>query len=208
MVAVVGVVTRLISIFTTNELMIMSSATDSEDELIDKNNNIIKSLQSYQNAIHREEAEIKRMENNDKNLERYVALEKETTDTYVGLSRIKGRGSTIVQHLQRVQYGLYQLLKNKLSPNLVPLSNLQGVIGKLQDITRKRGYNLAINSPSDIYMCQKSVVAYENGQLIILTHIPMYKTKYLMKLLVYQPTPIIVTNQANQQLTIKTENQS
>ena len=203
MVAAVEVVTSLMSIFTTNELMSMSSSKESDGELIDNNNNIIKSLQSHENAIHRNEAEIKIMENNAKKLELYLALEKENTETFIGLSGIQGRGSTIVHHLQRVQDGLYQLLKNKLSPKLVPLTNLQGLIGKLQDITRKRGYNLAINSPSEIYMCQTSFVAYENGQLIILTHIPMYKTKYLMKLLEYQPTPIILTNQENQQLTIK-----
>ena len=82
-IAAVGVVTSLISIFTTNELMSMSTATDSEDGLIDNNNNIIKSLQSHENAIHRGEAEIKRMENNVRNLERYLALEKETTNTYI-----------------------------------------------------------------------------------------------------------------------------
>ena len=53
-------------------------------------------------------------------------------------------------------------------------------------------------------MCQTSFVAYENGELIVLSHIPMYKNKHLMKLLEYQPTPIILSNLSNQ-LTIKPE---
>merc|ERR1711989_312785 len=46
-------------------------------------------------------------------------------------------------------------------------------------------------------------VAYETGQLVVLSHIPMYKNKHLMKLLEYQPTPIILSNQTQQQLSTK-----
>ena len=95
-----------------------------------------------------------------------------------------------------MQDGLYQLLKNKLSPKLVPLSKLQTVISELTSTVRKRGYELAINSPSDVYMCQTSFVAYETGELIVMSHLPMYKNKHLMKLLEYQPTPIILSKQS------------
>ena len=105
-----------------------------------------------------------------------------------------------------MQDGLYQLLKNKLSPKLVPLSKLQAITSKLRSSARKRGYELAINSPSDIYMCQTSFLAYETGELIVLSHLPMYKNKHLMKLLEYQPTPIILSNQSQQQLSIKPQN--
>ena len=80
-----------------------------------------------------------------------------------------------------MQDGLYQLLKNKLSPKLVPLSKLQAITSKLRSSARKRGYELAINSPSDIYMWQTSFLAYENGELIVLPYLPMYKNKHLMK---------------------------
>lgn len=62
----------------------------------------------------------------------------------------------------------------------------------LDSSTRKRGYELGINSPSDVYMCQTNFVTYEVGQLVVLRHIPMCKHTYLMKLLEYQPTPIIL----------------
>ena len=52
-------------------------------------------------------------------------------------------------------------------------------------------------------MCQTSFVAYETGQLVVLSHIPMFRNKHLMKLLEYQPTPIILSNQSQQQLFIK-----
>ena len=43
-IAAVGVLTSLVSIFTSNELMNMSSSEDTDDELIDNNNNIIKNV--------------------------------------------------------------------------------------------------------------------------------------------------------------------
>ena len=43
--------TSLLSIFTSNELMSMSSTIDSDNELIDNSNNIIKTLQSDENAM-------------------------------------------------------------------------------------------------------------------------------------------------------------
>ena len=112
-------------------------------------------------------------------------MEKKATDAYIGLFAIKLFGSTTTQHLERMQDGLYQLLKNKLSPKLVPLSKLQTVIAELTSTVRKRGYELAINYPSDVYMCQISFVAYETGELVVLSHIPMYKNKHLMRLLEY-----------------------
>ena len=80
---------------------------------------------------------------------------------------------------------------------------MQKIISKLRSTARKRGYELSINSASDVYMCQTSFVAYETGELILLSHIPMYRNKHLMRLLEYQPTPIILSNQTQQQLFIK-----
>ena len=134
------------------------------------------------------------MKENIEKLENTISLEKRVTNAYIGLFAIKLFGATTSQHLERMQDGLYQLLKNRLSPKLVPLTKLQPILSKLRSTARKRGYELGINSPSDVYMCQTSFAAYETGQLVVLSHIPMYKNKHLMKLLEYQPTPIILSN--------------
>ena len=52
-------------------------------------------------------------ENIDK-LENTISLEKRVTDAYIGLFAIKLIGATTTQHLERMQDGLYQLLKNLL----------------------------------------------------------------------------------------------
>ena len=56
--AAIGIVTSLVSIFTSTELINMSSSEDSQDDLIDDNNHIITSLQSHENAINRNEVRI------------------------------------------------------------------------------------------------------------------------------------------------------
>lgn len=58
-IAAVGMLTSLVSIFTTNELMNMSSSEDIEDDLIDNNNNIVRTLQSHENAMNRREKQRK-----------------------------------------------------------------------------------------------------------------------------------------------------
>ena len=75
-IAAIGVMTSLVSIFTSNELMNMSSADDTDDELIDNSNNIIKTLQAHENAINRDEAGIKEMKKHIDTLENTISLEK------------------------------------------------------------------------------------------------------------------------------------
>ena len=108
--AAVGVMTSLVSIFTSNELMNMSSADDTDEELIDNSNNIIKTLQAHENAINRDEAGIKEMKKHIEKLENTISLEKKVTDAYIGLFAIKLFGATTTQHLECMQDGSYQPL--------------------------------------------------------------------------------------------------
>ena len=51
--------TFIVSIFTSKELMNMSASDDTDDELIDNSNNIIKTLLAHKNAINRNAATLK-----------------------------------------------------------------------------------------------------------------------------------------------------
>ena len=72
-IAAIGVMTSLVSIFTSNELMNMFSADDTDDELIDNSNNILKTLQAHENAINRNEAGIKEMKKHIDKLENTIS---------------------------------------------------------------------------------------------------------------------------------------
>ena len=122
-----GVTTSLVSIFTSKELLNMSASDDTDDELIDNSNNIIKTLQAHENAINRNEATLNETRAQIHNLEKTISLEKKTTDAYIRLFAIKLFGSTSTQHLSRIHQGLFQLLKNKISSKLILLSELQAI---------------------------------------------------------------------------------
>ena len=102
LIIAVEVMNTLVSIFTSNELMSMSSADDTDNELIDNSNNIIKTLQSHENAINRDENAIKEIKENIDRLEKTISLEKKVTDAYIGLFAIKLFGATTTQHLERM----------------------------------------------------------------------------------------------------------
>ena len=166
--------------------MSMTTSSDTEDDLIDNNNNIITSLQSHESALQRQNQTIQQIKSHLDNLERHLSIEERSQDTYLNLFAVKMFGASTTQHLLRIQDGLYQLLKNKLSPQLVPLKKIEGTIQNLKKIANNRGYRLAIKTNADAFMVDTSFVAYEDRHLVILTHVPMYKELHLMKLLEYQ----------------------
>ena len=202
-VLAVGAVTSLISLFTSYELINMSTAPDSEEGLIDNNNNIITSLQAHETTIRRGEKTISQIKKHLENLEKHLSIERNTETTYLNLFAVKLFGASTTRHLQRTQDGLYQLLKNKLSPQLITLRKIQKAMGKVKKIANAKGYKLATKTDADIFMVDTNFVAYENGTLIILCHIPLYKQLHLMKLLEYQETPMIINTSLTQQVAIK-----
>lgn len=74
--------------------MNMSFSDYSDDELIDNRSNIIKTLQSHENDIHRDESAIKEANIQKDKLESTISLEKKVTNAYLGLFSIKLFGSS------------------------------------------------------------------------------------------------------------------
>ena len=155
--AVVGIVTSLVSIFSSSELVGMAGSQDTEDNLIDNSNNIITSIQAHETRIHKEEEATKQIKTNLKELEKQIIRNNALSSMFINIFTLKTFASTISRHLIRFQDGLYQLLKNKLSPRLIPLRHIKGPLMKLQELTRRRGYNLAIKNPSDVFMSEASL---------------------------------------------------
>ena len=199
--AAVGIITSLVSIFSTKELVQMAD----QDDLIDNNNHIIQSIQEHETRIARQEQMTKQMKKHLEGVERELIMTKNADNIILHMIALKSYATTITRHLQRFQEGLYTLLKNKVSPRLVPLRTVENSLEKLQSTIEKRGYSMAIDSPSDIYQCESSFVGFENGRLVILIHIPIYKTQTLMKLFQYKPTPISATNNTEEQIIITPE---
>ena len=108
-------------------------------------------------------------------------------------------------HLQRIQDGLYELLKNKLSPKLIALHQISGTIDKIERIAMRRGFRLAILNKADIFQVQTNFVSMSSGIVTILTHLPIYKASTIMTLYKYEPMPIYLTDSQMVQTTIHPE---
>ena len=90
-------------------------------------------------------------------------------------------------------------------PKLIPLHKIGPAIETLRSIVQTRGYKVGILHHTDIYQAEANFVAYDNGRLVILIHIPIYPNINLMKVFEYQNTPMFLTNQSSQQILIKPE---
>ena len=173
-------------------------ANQDNSDLIDNNNHIIEPIQEHKMRISRQEQLTKEMKKHLEGLEEELLITKQINNLFVHIFGIKTYATSITRHLQTSQEGLYQLLKNKVSPRLTPLHSIEKTIKRLQTTINSRRYNMAVDNPSDIYQCESSFVGFEDGRLVILIHMPIFKTQRLMKLYQYKPTPISSVNNANE----------
>ena len=83
--AAVGIVTSLVSVFSSHELIKMSSSEDTTQELIDENNHIITSLQSHENGIARNSGELKKLKSQLIKLENEISVENDVNNAFITL---------------------------------------------------------------------------------------------------------------------------
>ena len=111
--AAVGIITSLVSIFSTKELVQMAD----QEDLIDNNNHIIQSIQEHETRIARQEQMTKQMKKHLEGEERELVITKNADNLIIHMIALKSYASTITRHLQRFQEGLYTLLKIKSHPD-------------------------------------------------------------------------------------------
>ena len=65
-------------------------------------------------------------------------------DMFIELFSVLTFAQSAQNHIKTIQDGLYHLLKNKLSPNLVNLHTINNALETLKKMVEKRGYKLVI----------------------------------------------------------------
>ena len=103
----------------------------------------------------------------------------------------------LTTHLMSLQNGIYDLLKNKLSPSLVNLETISNTLAKAEIMISKRGYQYAISSATDVYQLETNFVVADN-KIYILSHVPLLRNAGLIDLHKYISTPILLTNSTRQ----------
>jgi len=96
---------------------------------------------------------------------------------------------TRLSEFRRVFGCLRALTDNKISPQLFNVTVLPVVLHKLQNKLRSREYRLGLDQIPDLFKCQASYVAFENGEIRIFLHIPAYRKDTLMQVYRFLPIP-------------------
>ena len=198
---VIGIIAlcSIISIYSVSQLT--SLATSSDDELITTSNHIIDAIESHQNKITRSEEDIKRLMSHITLLQKDLYVMNDIQMTLARIFSIKTQAMEIKNHIESVEIGLYSLIKGTLTPHLVNLEALQQSLDVLQQTVIKHGYQVSTAEVSEALQMRCSFVAFTNGKIVALLHIPIYKIQSSLYLYEYISAPL-VTNE-NSTLIIK-----
>ena len=109
---------------------------------------------------------------------------------------IKNQAIEIVNPIQDIEIGLYNLLKRNRTPYLVSTDIIQETLKILGDKVAKRGYTFATYQANEAIQLETSFVSYNNGQVIALLHLPIYIIQTALFAYKYEPLPI--TTEQNQ----------
>ena len=183
-----------ISIFSTSQLMSMANWGD--DDLVTNQNHIITAIQDQDNRLNRNEDNIKRLANHVEQLEKHLYIMNQVQEALITALSIKNQAVEIVNHIQDIEIGLYNLLKRNLTPYLVSTDVIQGTLKLLGDKVAERGYSLATYQATEAIQLETSFVSYNNGEVIALLHLPIYKIQTALFAYKYEALPI--TTQKNQ----------
>lgn len=99
--------------------------------------------------------------------------------------------------VERLIRGMNSLSTNRLSPDLVKSEPLLKALLKLKGGMGSEGYNLGLSVYEELYRCDTSHMVYHNGTLVIVVHLPAYKSENKMTLYKYVPVPTIIPEKQN-----------
>ena len=88
---------------------------------------------------------------------------------------LKTEAIGITKHLQEIQQGLFDVLKENLLPHIVEMSVIQKVLDTLHRKVSQCGSTISTNKAKEALQGMTSFVSYKNGKLLILFHVPIYK---------------------------------
>ena len=181
-------ITSLVTYFSTKELVNMSTSDD--DDLVDSTNHIIKAVQDHENRIVRMESEQKLLKEHLKRLTEQMVIGIKTDSTFFDMFAVSTYASSLSKHVKEIQEGVFTLLnQNKLHPNLVSWEETVKAINELREKAIAKGKELLLDNNNDIFQLKGDFVAFENGLVKVLVHIPVISSGNKMKLFKYIPSP-------------------
>lgn len=111
----------------------------------------------------------------------------------------------MTRHIKEIQAGLFTLLnQNKLHPNLITWKETSYAIRALRVKALNMGKELLLENDNDIFQLKCDFVAFEDGSVSVLLHIPLISSSDRMQLYKFVPSPQHYIGK-NHQIMIKTD---
>jgi len=189
-VILTAIVSSLVTYFTTKQLVAMST-NDDEDQLIDSTNHIITALKDHETRITRMEERQKQLNSHLKVLTKSLVLGIRTQDIFASMYATSTYAGDLSQHVRNINTGLYALMQTgRLHPNLVNSSSLAEGINRLRKKALKNSKELILENNADLFQLKSDFVAFPNGQITVLCHIPLIDLSSKLKLYKFVSAPI------------------
>jgi len=127
----------------------------------------------------------------------YIAFQ--VSMAYVGrrllgeLMLVQGVLDIFENELNRLMTGFDLLKRHRLHANLINVPMLELAFNDLLTMFAASGYTAAIDELSDIFLMDVSHLYHPNGTIIIMIHVPAYKTNTALNILEFLPFPLGLT---------------
>ena len=124
-----GIVTSLVSTFSSFQLFGMSQSNENE-ELINNQNHIISALQDAETRLTRNEEDIRLLRHHLTNMEVELQGFIKQDIIFAEATAATNFARAFNNHLAEIQHGLFTLFKNKLDPTFINLTVMEEAIAK------------------------------------------------------------------------------
>ena len=105
-------------------------SSSKEDELIDGQNHMILALQDHESRLSRNEDDVDKSKHHLEKIDSELASMISQNTILAECETVNILARHLTTHLMSLQNGIYDLLKNKLSPSLVNLETISNSLSK------------------------------------------------------------------------------
>ena len=109
--------------------------------------------------------------------------------------KIIGGITSVQNHLEGIEIGLYNLLRGQLTPYLISVEAIQQGLDKLKGTVMKKGFLLSTYNYNEALQLEASFASITNGTIFALLHIPAFKS--ISTLYIYRYIPIPIASNGN-----------
>ena len=113
------------------------------NDVINNQNQVVEALQGEHIKLERTEADVNRLSKHIDDLEKHLLIMNDLDTTFIEILSIKRQCDEEASDISNIKIALYDLLRGKLSSNLVNTDSLAQTLDTLRDTLIKRGIHWA-----------------------------------------------------------------